>query len=91
MEGYRGGALGFKAGSFHAIGANLFQRKRRYLPVFAFLTILRKTIEPSETATGPHEQGWRMFEWRRMMRFEIPGSGKPIAHTPDLSRRFGGQ
>jgi len=27
----------------------------------------------------------------RMMRFEIPGSGKPIAHTPDLSRRFGGQ
>ena len=36
MEGYRGGALGFKAGSFHAIGANLFQRKRRYLPVFVF-------------------------------------------------------
>jgi len=46
MEGYRGGALGFKAASFHAIGAN----KRRYPPApVLFFGRYRETATSANT------------------------------------------
>jgi hypothetical protein len=43
MEGYRGGALGFKAASFHAIGANLFSTSGGiHLRPFSFLGDIAK-------------------------------------------------
>jgi hypothetical protein len=51
MEGYRGGALGFKAASFHAIGANFrYLRDPEDNPWYPTARLLRQRTEGDWTS-----------------------------------------
>jgi hypothetical protein len=70
MGGYRGGALGFKAASFHAMVQTFSAQAEVSTCARSFLgDFVQNDLAFENSHLGQYEESWPLFEWRRMMRF----------------------